>query len=462
MAIDLDDLLAYTTTRRVRVRHARVGGLYYSIIIAICAYTIGYRVVYKKGYERLIPLTGAVRATVAPPAALEPVDALAYCSQSGRTGAAVQYPCAYPDMESGALIRITPGDEGALLVGTRLSVITQHRSACNESDYACMPWTPDASVAKEGVEKRTQFVGDVEGCTIMLQHSVSHASQQAYGVTEIVDSFDADRPTAMLRSADGERAAEVRKGPFGDIFNISDLLYVGGVDLDATTNRSTPTNVTTVSSYRKDGMTLRLRVVYSAPSLSWRTTRYDYVVGINRIEAKLVTNDLLGENVTVRRLHDLHGVQLLFSQEGSLRVFDFPTLMLSIISGIAFVATAKTLVDCYLLYLAPKRRDYRLFVEASTPDFSPDSQSEALVLNQVLERKRWKQAVLMGRGGSDAPGAAWHEAGPRGPLAEPFHTPLHAGHISVAAAPATADPRFAPEFAPTPAGGAGVNPVNTR
>ena len=123
-------------------------------------------------------------------------------------------------------------------------------------------------------------------------------------------------------------------------------------------------------------------------------------------------------------------MQLLFSQEGSLRVFDFPTLMLSIISGIAFVATAKTMVDCYLLYLAPKRRDYRLFVEASTPDFSPDSQSEALVLNQVLERKRWKQAVLMGRGGSDAPGAAWHEAGPRGPLAEPFHTPLHAGPLA--------------------------------
>ena len=98
-------------------------------------------------------------------------------------------------------------------------------------------------------------------------------------------------------------------------------------------------------------------------------------------------------------MNDVHGMQLLFSQEGSFFVFDFPTLMLALISGFALFASAKSLADAFLMYAAPKRADYQLFVQSTTPDFSPDGPVEEAVLQQVLERKRWKQALIMARSG---------------------------------------------------------------
>ena len=52
--------------------------------------------------------------------------------------------------------------------------------------------------------------------------------------------------------------------------------------------------------------------------------------------------------------------------------------------------------DVFLLYVAPRRADYRLFVEAPTPDFQPDSPYEQRVLATVLAEKRRKRGILMG------------------------------------------------------------------
>ena len=60
------------------------------------------------------------------------------------------------------------------------------------------------------------------------------------------------------------------------------------------------------------------------------------------------------------------------------------------------LSTAKTLADFYLLYAAPRRADYRLFVENLTPDFGPEHESKRLVLEKVLLRKRRERDEILG------------------------------------------------------------------
>ncbi len=55
---DLDDLFAYTTGKRVVIRHRWIGGLYYLTILGIVGYVIGYELILKRGYNAIVPLQG--------------------------------------------------------------------------------------------------------------------------------------------------------------------------------------------------------------------------------------------------------------------------------------------------------------------------------------------------------------------------------------------------------------------
>ena len=62
----------------------------------------------------------------------------------------------------------------------------------------------------------------------------------------------------------------------------------------------------------------------------------------------------------------------------------------------ALLCFAKMAADFFLLYLAPRKNDYRLFVQSQTPDFDPDGEDERTVLERVLKKKRRKHAQCMG------------------------------------------------------------------
>jgi len=255
----------------------------------------------------------------------------------------------------------------------------------------------------------------------VIQHAVSKATQRAYAGSDkhmyIIDAFSPDRPPAKMSDVSGTRSLHVEPQSYGDQLNVSQLLWVAGIDLDEIV--PDPTNRSSNTSVRYDGQTVTVRVVYSGDRMQWNpNATYEYVVAANDLEAKLTYTDSSGAymNGTAmqREVVDLHGLQVLFSQHGSLRVFDFPTLMLSLVSGIAFLSMAKVTADFFLLYLAPRRNDYKLFVASASPDFSPDSEAEQHVLEQILKKKRQKHALLFG-----LPDSSASNAPPQQPQASP-------------------------------------------
>lgn len=129
MGFDWDDILAYTTARKVRLRHRYVGGLYYLTMIGILCYTILVQVVVQQGYLLLQPVAGSVRATVMAAKHPTPVAQLGYCQSEPGSGTTDQ------DVESNALqspcISLQPLVDTqstpniGLLVGTRVSSAIQ-------------------------------------------------------------------------------------------------------------------------------------------------------------------------------------------------------------------------------------------------------------------------------------------------------------------------------------------------
>jgi hypothetical protein len=287
----------------------------------------------------------------------------------------------------------------SLLAGTRMSTKYQERNAaCPDHTFGCAQWLQTS--------RTDVFIGDVENATILVQHAVAPAFQQSIGF-EVIDTFTA-RPPPRLYGSGGSASGGACEPPnciyatacagigepvstcptAGDIFRIDDLLKVTGVDLDA------PVTVADENTtLRYSGMTMRVNVEYESDG--YHSASYAYRVSINRIEAKAERPDSL--NMTTRLVNDVHGVQLIFQQTGGIRLPDFRTAILTLVSGLVMLGAAKTVADYFLLYAAPRRADYRLFVLNYTPDFGPDNEEEEKVLERILEKKRQAVNEVLGK-----------------------------------------------------------------
>jgi len=184
MAIDLDDLLSYTTTRSVTVRHRYLGLTYYSLLTAVLVYIFVIQIGFQKKYNVQLDVDGSIQANVygVGAAALRPLSELDYCNRTYVDGHV--YDCVYPELATGVLAKTAIGVEGSLLIGTRLSSTVQHRDAsCDQHNaYRCPAWLPEPGTAAYADAKTTAFVGDVDRSTIRFQHKVARDTEAAFGL----------------------------------------------------------------------------------------------------------------------------------------------------------------------------------------------------------------------------------------------------------------------------------------
>ena len=64
MVIDWDDLLSYTTTRSVTVRHRYLGLTYYSLLTAVLVYIFVIQIGFQKKYNVQLDVDGSIQANV--------------------------------------------------------------------------------------------------------------------------------------------------------------------------------------------------------------------------------------------------------------------------------------------------------------------------------------------------------------------------------------------------------------
>ncbi len=368
----------YTAAKKVTVRAVFPAILYYALVAAVLSYVVGYQIVAKGGYKAFFSLEGVARATYRHASSYTPLADLAYCHADPDT------PCVTWDDS----LTTRASADGGLLVGTRITRRLQKRNvSCAELAYGCAPWFEDSATEV--------YAGDVESGTLLVQHSVTTSSPLLAHSRSSLDSFGA-RPAALLSGDGGSvtttpcgvgapASAAARCGAArGDLLTLGDLLHAAGVDLDAHSSASAN------ESRRASGITLILTVEYNA---GFGEASYAYRVNTSKLEAKGVWYGAFastfgaGANAT-RELFDVHGVQIALKQTGGLFTFDAFTLLLTIVSGLALVSVSQMATEVYLLYLSPRRADYRLWLRSQTPDWSDQAAEAVDAAGRAVKDKR--------------------------------------------------------------------------
>ena len=175
MALDWDDLLAYTTNKRVRIRHRWLGLAYYSFILFVIIYIFVVKItlpilnrdLLSRRDVKLHDVEGAVTASVYGPSKIKPD--LSYCREPYVDN------CTYPEMATSINSETVLGLEGALLIGTRRSNFVQHRTrACNSTDpWNCPVWVPEIGTHAAKEASINEFIADAESSTIMFQQTTN-------------------------------------------------------------------------------------------------------------------------------------------------------------------------------------------------------------------------------------------------------------------------------------------------
>ena len=196
MGHDLDDLLAYTTEKKVVVRHRWLGGIYYVSMLGILAWVI-FQLVYEKEYNDTQLVSGSIRASVKSPDAFRPLAALPYCAAEGApTTTTCKETCSCVSWNQSMVSTVTP-DVG-LLIATRVkSTVQEVDPACDEWSYGCDPWLERPELQK------TVFMGDVEGATVLVQHAASLTAQPT---THVASTFLTNRSVPSLKGKAGTAA----------------------------------------------------------------------------------------------------------------------------------------------------------------------------------------------------------------------------------------------------------------
>lgn len=260
------------------------------------------------------------------------------------------------------------------------------------------------------------YIGDVERGTVLLQHIAVPAGELAvdwhHRKAGALSTWNGDRPVAQVEGARSsfsvkrvcECAGNTTEAPMeapssgcetigckdlGDLFTLAELLEATGVNLDETLNTTlkeeTPRHI---------GITVRLSLRYTSANT------YSYRAAADEIESSIVLFERL--NSTHRVRSSRHGVNIVFLQGKGYLAFDFQTLLLTLVSGAALIVLAKNVADFYVIRLAPWRENFKLFVQAPTPDFFPDTEYERQVLEDMLASKRRKRGIVMGNSRSEA------------------------------------------------------------
>lgn len=381
---DPDDILGYTSVRRVKIRDRRLGLMYLFTIALIIAYVVGFNIYFQQLYRKQGDLLGSVSLTlnaVDPSLSLAPANTTFCGTGPGATSGQgaipfARQPCSYLD----PLDSVYPSTEvAALFVATRISRTNMTLPpGCDEAQSS-----QGCSFVSAPNSTSTSFVADVEMSTLQLEHlftvpqfGLSRPSVQMAGALLDVDDNVVD-PCEDYKALGVACPPDILVGVVGrpDKLPLRTLLRAAGLlSLDAQAGSTPPLDTQTL---RWAGFVLLLTVRYSnyrvdTGSMDQEVVTYTYEVdAVPDLDFRgmevLPEPDAGGRSRTVL---ERHGIRLLVRQTGTVGVFDLATLLLTVNTAVGLLALAKFVVDFVSTTFLPARAIYRQYMTVRTADFS--------------------------------------------------------------------------------------------
>ncbi|CAK9006470.1 unnamed protein product [Durusdinium trenchii] len=430
---DVSDLFAYSTTKYIKIRDARLGLLHYGLMFLIVVYILVYQLIGKLGYLKFNDAQNTVRLTLQEPTqGCNPNDTgckdnfaslsqLPYCcaqNSSCKTNSDGSCSCDYRTSFKDYNCTWLSGTDASVIRESSIVVATFIHEYDQSLNTTCFNSYPSAANNCDDLwliqEKASLFAADVEAFTMLIDHSVTSpksglatTSRQMQGMLFVGDNGnDGDVSKAikdeLCRS--NPKAVTAQEGGSStdhspcyvppnsadglDYFSVGTLLQATGVTLEG---ESYPGSG---HSARYEGLTINLLIDYSN-SRDWHGLQpnisYLYkpsVVPQSTFKTTLLSPSSLNGQQMLKK--DIHGVLFEVRPSGQLAVFDFTQLLLQLTTSLTLLALATVGVNILAQYVLRYRHYYSEALYDRTADFDNisflESQSDNHLRQELEDR----------------------------------------------------------------------------
>jgi len=401
MAIDMDEVFSYRTTKEVRMLDRRLGMVCWLIRAVVLVYVVGYVFLYREGYAETEKGVGHVVSMVngstysmikeqkdgeAQLPQPRPWDAIDVAVPALQNGAAFIGTTVYITKEQTQKPGANPQaycDTSAQCAGPTVlreaSTSTKPKdlevNSCDILNHRCwkLQWSPAYPLDTE-----EHALVSADELTIRLQPEITFPSLDEsvtfqsinVGIPTIFagSGVKVDPPLPLSGEGSDARTSSTVGGhndKIPDLYKISDLLLLAGTSYD---------------SIKGSGCTLAVEFFYDCfvdsgdcqPKMT--VTRLDDNErhrGFHHQYAHYYRIDVGGgKMVTARDLYTAYGVRLLLSSQGKGKKVSLSIIVLQIAAAIALLWLAGFVADFLMLYVLPERKHYRTYKQERTPDFS--------------------------------------------------------------------------------------------
>jgi len=400
---DADELLAYSTLKLVRIRDRWLGLLHYTFQLAIFIYVVIFVIIINKGYMKFDNPTGSIQYTVrrcTPDCPVVEISKIPYCNEAQVEGSNEIDGCRVWD-EFQAVLGL---EAGGFYAVTRVTDTVQVRAddcpdtiyngneVCqrvwfdvNATEQFGMPGVNDLVLPKNPV---TYYTVNVEDFSLKLDHNVNALeflesrpnSEDLQGVSIEMDGtlrfLEVDSSGNIL-SFIGTESEDIEY-PAGEptFVTLKTLMKAAGMyqgdDDNNSENSLDSLSDLSANSKRYDGIVLLLVITYRNDYpffIATSKAKYEMqVFKVKNAEFKYEYQVETGPSRRIRR--NTHGIRMLFLQQGRLGRFSFQVFLVQMVSALALLKLATTIVDLIALNLLPHKAYYRDFKYQVTKDFS--------------------------------------------------------------------------------------------
>lgn len=418
--VDVSDLFAYSTTKYIKIRDARLGLLHYGLMFLIVVYILVYQLIGKLGYLKFNDAQNTVRLTLQEPTqncnpndadckdSFSSLSSLPYCCAQNSScsfnadgSCSCDYRTSFKDYNctwlSGSDASVTR--ESSIVVATFVHEYTQLLNSTCFSSYPSAANACDHLWVADG--EASVFAADVESFTLLIDHSVTSpksglatTSRQMQGMLFVGDNGNDDSSAKAIKDALCQSSGNAVTAPEGgsstnkspcyippstavglDYFSIGTLLQATGVTLEG---ESYPGSG---HSARYEGLTINLLIDYSN-SKDWHglQTNISYLYKPSVVpQSTFKTTSLspMSLNGSKRLKKDIHGVLFEVRPSGQLAVFDFTQLLLQLTTSLTLLALSTVGVNILAQYVLRYRHYYSEALYDRTADFDNISFLEA-------------------------------------------------------------------------------------
>jgi hypothetical protein len=261
------------------------------------------------------------------------------------------------------------------------SLITESLLQGNSNAVASeWSWTTRGAALPELSSRVTYYIPEIENISIRLDHNVNALtfleanpesddlqglSTEMEGELQYVRSDAAGRIKDFIGIDERNVALPPGRSAFLTLGQLIDAAGVpGGLD--------TKSNLESNTSMRYDGIVLMMAITYRNDWPGFVATgKAKYAIKVFRVRGAEFKYEFIKPVAPdVRILRNTHGVRMIFLQQGKLGRFSFQVLLLQLVSALALLKLATTIVDLLAIQLMPHKAYYRDLKYQISRDFS--------------------------------------------------------------------------------------------